>query len=63
MTFHFRVNVEDKSQLPLTWQNEVWMDDCVLEVEVITFLSIFTGINKQVNIFHDVISTCKFSLQ
>ena len=34
MTFHFRVNVEDSSQLPLTWQNEVWMDDCVLGADV-----------------------------
>ena len=57
MTFHFGVNIEDGFEPPLTWQNEVWMDDCVLEVEVITFLSIFTGINEQVNILHNVIST------
>ena len=33
MTFHFRVNVEDGLLLPLTWQNEGWMDRCVVGVE------------------------------
>ena len=41
MTFHFGVNFLDGSEPPLTWQNEVWMDDCVLLVEGILCSSIF----------------------
>ena len=35
MTFHFGVNFLDGFEPLLTWQNEVWMDDCVLGVEVL----------------------------
>lgn len=35
MTFHFRVNFLSGFELPLTWQNEGRMDECVLMVEVI----------------------------
>ena len=50
MTFHFGVNFLDGFEPLLTWQNEVWMDDCVLVVEGLYHVLIKIPIDLQIHV-------------